>query len=319
MGSNANISKLLMKVLPRSSRSIHTGCMQFKAKYFDYFEPSKKNIRGSEFPVGHTTRLDVKRGQSFKDPAIPEDLAELRNVYPEFLPNSDPLKRNRSFCRMERQDMLARRVILDIPEFHPGSILAVTVSDPNAVGKVSRFVGICILRENVGLRASFTLRNIVDREGIEITYDLYNPTIRSIEVLKLERRLDDDLRYLRDALPEYSTVPLDMAPEIRREGEPVPLNPLKVTMGPFPWTKKWWHHQYRFATKGIDKIEGVHHWYYERSLRNMNVNEKYDLMKEYRQHIPEEEQLPIWKEVSKHDQEIARDRKQKRRARLISR
>ena len=39
-------------------------------------------------------------------------------------------------------------------------------------------------------------------------YELYNPMIRDITVIKLEKRLDDDLTYLRDALPEYRCVGL---------------------------------------------------------------------------------------------------------------
>lgn len=48
--------------------------------------------------------------------------------------------------------------------------------------------------------------------GVEICYELYNPHIQAIEVLKLEKRLDDNLMYLRDALPEYSTVDPEMKP-----------------------------------------------------------------------------------------------------------
>lgn len=47
---------------------------------------------------------------------------------------------------------------------------------------------------------------------MEICYELYSPRIQIIEVLKLEKRLDDNLMYLRDALPEYSTVDPDMRP-----------------------------------------------------------------------------------------------------------
>lgn len=59
-------------------------------------------------------------------------------------------------------------------------------------------------------------------------YEMYSPLVISIEVLRLEKRLDDELLYLRDALPEYSTFPLDMDPELVPEGAPVPVNPLKV-------------------------------------------------------------------------------------------
>jgi len=52
--------------------------------------------------------------------------------------------------------------------------------------------------------------------------------MQSITVLKLEKRLDDCLRYLRDAAPEHSTVPFDITPEVRSPDAPVPINPIKV-------------------------------------------------------------------------------------------
>ena len=45
--------------------------------------------------------------------------------------------------------------------------MAVTVSDPYAPGKSNRFVGICIRRDGYGLRHSFTLRNVIDGQGIK--------------------------------------------------------------------------------------------------------------------------------------------------------
>lgn len=59
-------------------------------------------------------------------------------------------------------------------------------------------------------------------------YDLYNPTIKKIETLKLEKRLDNELSYLIDALPEYSTFDFNMEPHSHPAGTPVPVNPLKV-------------------------------------------------------------------------------------------
>lgn len=43
-----------------------------------------------------------------------------------------------------------------------------TVADPHAQGKTTRFVGICIERKGCGLRAEFTLRNMVDHQGVEV-------------------------------------------------------------------------------------------------------------------------------------------------------
>lgn len=69
---------------------------------------------------------------------------------------------------------------------------------------------------------------IISFSGVEIIYELYNPTITKIEVLKLERRLDENLAYLRDAPPEYCTFPFDMEPVKLPPGAGVPLNTIQV-------------------------------------------------------------------------------------------
>ena len=94
--------------------------------------------------------------------------------------------------------------------------------------KYNRFVGICIDRFGHGLNSQFVLRNVVDHQGIEINYRIYSPTIQSIEVLKLEKRLDEQLYYLRDAPNEYSTFPFDMDAEYHPDDAPVPINTVKV-------------------------------------------------------------------------------------------
>ena len=43
--------------------------------------------------------------------------------------------------------------------------MAVSVADHYAPGKTNRFVGICIQRTGHGIRANFTLRNVVDGQG----------------------------------------------------------------------------------------------------------------------------------------------------------
>ena len=108
--------------------------------------------------------------------------------------------------------------------------MAVTVSDLYAPNKTNRFVGICTRRDDYGLRHTFTLRNVIDGVGVEIMYDLYNPTIQQIEVLKLEKRLDDNLAYLQDCPPEYSTIPFDFEPVRLTQSSAVPVNTTKVTL-----------------------------------------------------------------------------------------
>ncbi|XP_006870841.1 PREDICTED: 39S ribosomal protein L19, mitochondrial-like [Chrysochloris asiatica] len=172
---------------------------------------------------------------------------ERRFLSPEFIPprgRTNPLK-----FQIERKDMLERRKVLHIPEFYVGSILRVTTADPYASGKLSQFLGICIQRSGKGLGATFILRNIIEGQGVEICFQLYNPRIQEIQVVKLEKRLDDSLLYLRDALPEYSTFDMNMKPVAQESTQEVPVNQLKVKMKPKPWSKRW--ERAKFNVKGI--------------------------------------------------------------------
>lgn len=113
--------------------------------------------------------------------AIPD---KYRFIYPEFLPDPDVRYRNALREKLERMDMLARRSQVALPEFYVGSILAVTYSEPHATGKVNRFVGICIEKKGCGLRATFLLRNVVDNQGVEVLFELYDPAIQKVECLR---------------------------------------------------------------------------------------------------------------------------------------
>ncbi|KAI5094452.1 39S ribosomal protein L19, mitochondrial [Silurus meridionalis] len=213
-----------------------------------------------------------------------------RFVSPEFIPprqRTNPLK-----FFLERKDMIQRRKVLNIPEFYVGSVLSVTMSDPHATNNNRRFVGICIQRSGKGLGGTFILRNIIDGQGVEICYELYNPQIKRIEVLKLEKRLDDNLMYLRDALPEYSTFSFDMKPIHLPLTQDVPINEQKVRMKPRPWSKRW--ERPKFNIQGIrfdlcltpEQMEHAQKW--------AEPWRQYDMLKEYDTSLLEEK---IFKEV----------------------
>nr|SVE73863.1 EOG090X0F2L [Daphnia atkinsoni] len=233
---------------------------------------------------------------------------EFRFMYPEFLPDPTMEYRNRLKEKLERMDMLQRRSVIEIPEFYTGSVMAVTVADANSPNKFSRFVGICIQRGGSGLRAWFILRNVVDKQGVEILYEMYCPLIQKIQVLRLERRLDESLLYLRDALPEYSTFPLDMEPERRLNNSVVPLNPIKVKLRPRPWLERW----ERQNLQGVEDLN-LPQRFYDRAEEVAKPWEKYDLMLHYRKTIPAEEQEKIFAEV--HSQLQQQDLKRKIRRR----
>jgi len=231
---------------------------------------------------------------------------DYRFIFPEFLPDPNPKFRNELREKLERKDMLNRRDQVEIPEFYVGSVLAVTVSDENSPNpnKLSRFVGICIDRGGTGLRAWMIIRNVVDGQGIEFMYQIYNPSIIRIEVLRLEKRLDEELYYLRDAPQHYSTFPFDMELESLPEGVPVPLNTSIVTLNPRPWLRRW--ERYVDLLDGFEivdafptpgKVRRHERWMSARSHGWQLQTIQYDLMDQYRNTIPVEEQDIIWEEV----------------------
>ncbi|CAJ1077053.1 S ribosomal protein L19%2C mitochondrial [Xyrichtys novacula] len=242
-------------------------------------------------------RLSAGTNDKFVPPSKPvivdktQTTASLRKfLSPEFVPprqRTNPLK-----FFMERKDMIQRRKVIQIPEFYVGSILAVTTADSTANGKSSRFVGICVQRGGKGLGATFILRNIIDNQGVEICYELYSPLIQAVEVLKLEKRLDDNLMYLRDALPEYSTVDPDMKPlPISHSGE-VPVNEIKVKMRPKPWSKRW--ERPKFDIKGINFELALTPEKMERAQKWAEPWNEFDMLREYDTSELEEK---IFKEV----------------------
>uniref|UniRef100_A0A0N4Z700 Large ribosomal subunit protein bL19m n=1 Tax=Parastrongyloides trichosuri TaxID=131310 RepID=A0A0N4Z700_PARTI len=206
---------------------------------------------------------------------------EFPEIYPDFAKTPIMGRRNALREKLERLDMLNRRMNIDIPEFYVGSIVAVTTADANLTSKQRRFVGICIRREKEGLKHSFTLRNVVDGLGVEVMYELYNPSILKIETLKLEKRLDNDLSYLVDCLPEYSTFDFNLEPIAHPAGAPIPVNETKVELRPPPWTRRW----ELFDLKGVKDSWNLTTPYFKRKLHKTKINDwrKYDLIADYRE------------------------------------
>lgn len=141
---------------------------------------------------------------------------------------------------------------------------------------------------------------------------MYDPSIQKVEVLRLEKRLDDDLLYLRDALPEYSTFDVNMEAEYLPEGSPVPVNPIKVKLKPRPWVDRW----ERKNLKGVQDFD-IPEKHIKRAKELATPWEKYDLMKQYMKTIPEEEQLDIFSEIQSQLHSLESQRKQLKRKRVF--
>ncbi|KAH8340720.1 hypothetical protein KR059_005296 [Drosophila kikkawai] len=281
----------------------------FSTKPAEHAVPAQDEPKNVEVPPAGPTQTPAVTPTTTRKPIIP---ANYRFVYPEFLPDPKVEWRNSIREKLERLDMLERRKQIDLPEFYVGSVLAVTSSDPHAAGKTSRFVGICINRDRCGLRARFVLRNVIDHQGMEVVYELYDPTIQKVEVLRLEKRLDDSLFYLRDALPEYSTFDENMEAEPLEEGAPVPVNDIKVVLRPRPWLERWERQNLRGVANIDQYLKDKHRL---SSAKVQKPWEKYDMMKHYRSTIAEEEQTEIFAEVHTelHTLELQRKRNKRKR------
>lgn len=236
-----------------------------------------------------------------------------RYIYPEFLPINDWRFQNRLMRKLERRDMLRRRAVLDIPEFYVGSIMRVSESDAHAPTRALRFVGLCIDRLGQGTRASFVLRNVIDGHGVEKLFNLYHPAIRSIEVLKLERRLDPELYYLRDAPHRYSYVPQDFEPIPHPHGAPVPLNSTVVEMNNtnfVNWSARWELGEYKgmvWRERLIDDRDAR-----RQEFLDAEPWEDYDVIKRYRRAITTDIQEEVYKDVHEFVERNERKRQGRR-------
>ncbi|GJQ78800.1 mRpL19 [Trypoxylus dichotomus] len=282
------------------------------SKYSSTITSLTRSTSASKLISSRTKAIAASPVKAHKNEDIKKSFADFRHIYPEFLPDPKIEFRNPIREKLERMDMICRRSQIDIPEFYVGSILAVTSSDKHSPGKDHKFVGICIQRTGCGLRANFILRNIIDNQGVEILYEMYDPTLIKIEVLRLEKRLDDELLYLRDALPEYSTFNPSMEADPLPEGAPIPINPIKVKLKPRPWLERW----ERKNLKGVEDL-GLPERFYKRAEELAKPWEKYDLMKQYMKTIPEEEQNQIFAEIQSELQNIEMSRRKLKRKRTF--
>lgn len=269
---------------------------------------SKSKIFGPPDPDGPPAAR-----KNFRESLLPPEWRKFIDRYPDFLP--DPMQNNPLHISRQVDDMLKRRCVIEIPDFYVGSIMRVTCSDRYSETKRTKFTGICIQRTGQLLWSNFTLRNVIDGMGVEVRYDLYNPLILSIEVLRLQKRLDDELIYLRDALPEYSTFPEDMKAEALEEGSEVPIDRTLVKMKPRPWSRKW----ERYLLKGVEKLEGIPQLFVQRMENDiLNNNEyNYNTMLEYRRHATEEIMYNICKRLAEHEKNIVKVRQDARAKRFL--
>ena len=95
----------------------------------------------------------------------------------------------------------------DIPIFHVGDAVDVHVRiKEGEKERVQIFAGTCIARKGGGLRETFTVRRIVDGEGVERIFPLHSPNVVKIELKRAGRVRRAKLYYLRDRVGKATRI-----------------------------------------------------------------------------------------------------------------
>lgn len=104
---------------------------------------------------------------------------------------------------------LERREITkaDIPLFNVGDSLDVHVRiTEGEKERIQIFSGVCIARKGGGLRETFTVRRIVEGEGVERIFPLHSPIVAKIEVKRAGRVRRAKLYYLRERVGKATRI-----------------------------------------------------------------------------------------------------------------
>jgi large subunit ribosomal protein L19 len=101
--------------------------------------------------------------------------------------------------KLEQEELARVTASKTIPEFAPGDTVIVNVNVVEGTRKrVQAYEGVVIGRRNRGLNSSFVVRKVSSGEGVERTFQLYSPSIASIEVKRRGDVRRAKLYYLRD-------------------------------------------------------------------------------------------------------------------------
>lgn len=116
--------------------------------------------------------------------------------------------------RLKGQDLLnsieARYMKDKITSFHVGDAIevGVRISEGDKT-RVQLFTGTCVARKGSGNRETFTVRRIVQGEGVERIFPLHSPNIETIQVVRKGRVRRAKLTYLRERTGRSSRVKED--------------------------------------------------------------------------------------------------------------
>jgi large subunit ribosomal protein L19 len=125
----------------------------------------------------------------------------------------------------------------------PGSVLLVETYTTASKTSTSTFAGILIAIRRRGVSSSFVLRNIVNKLGVEIRFNMYSPLLKDIKIVqkasvgkndttgKLRRARRAKLYYLRNDDRKLASIGKSIAAlRTREEAEKVSRGSVRRTM-----------------------------------------------------------------------------------------
>jgi len=97
------------------------------------------------------------------------------------------------------QQIEAKQLRKDIPDFRAGDTVTVWTQGQGKEGtrRAQAYEGVVIAKRNRGLNSAFTVRKMVEGEGVERVFQTHSPAITKIEVKRRGRVRKAKLYYLR--------------------------------------------------------------------------------------------------------------------------
>ena len=96
----------------------------------------------------------------------------------------------------------------EIPQFHVGDVVNVSLRIVEGEKeRVQIFTGTVIGRRGSGISETFTVRRIVNNEGVERTFPLHSPRIADVEVVRHGKVRRAKLYFLRSRVGKATRLP----------------------------------------------------------------------------------------------------------------
>ncbi len=101
----------------------------------------------------------------------------------------------------------AKQLKEEVVSFKPGDTLRVHFNIVEGANeRIQVFEGLCIYRQNSGIRATFSVRKISYGVGVERVFPVHSPRVQRIEVVRKGRVRRAKLYYIRDRVGKAAKV-----------------------------------------------------------------------------------------------------------------